>query len=297
MKYFSIVIPVAPERDAEILDSLRKVNFPKNQFEIIIEKGKNPSRNRNIGAKKARGKIIAFLDDDAVVDSDLLGRAKEFFDKHKETGIAGGPQLTPEDDKFFAKACGEVFSSYFGAFSMSNRYKKGKLNLNADENSLTSANMFVRAKDFKKIGGFNEELFPGEDPEFLARAKLKGINIAYSPEIIIYHRRRSNLSGFTKQFFNYGKVRLSKEKFAGTKLNIVFLAPLFFTVYTLFLPVLAILSKYCFIPLAAYFAIAFLISIPKIFKNLSYPLLLPFLYFLTHFSYGLGMLYSLFKKS
>ena len=290
---FSIIIPVAPDRGAEVLKSIKELNYPKYKYEVIVERGLNPSRNRNNGVLKAKGKILCFLDDDAVVDKNLLKNAQLLFEAYP-ISIAGGPQLTPEDDPYFAKACGEVFSSYFGAFKMSNRYKKGKANYNADENSLTSANMFVKAADYDKIGGFNESLFPGEDPEFLARAKTKGHKIAYSPDLIVYHRRRSNLLAFIKQFFSYGKSRMKKEEIGGTKPGLIFYIPLLFTIYCMgivFLPSLGIISGLSLIPLYVYACIALLVSsFIGLKNNASYIIVLPFLFFLTHFFYGLGMM-------
>jgi len=288
---FSLIIPVAPDRGAEILRSIDKLDYPKNKYEVIVERGLNPSRNRNNGASKATGKILYLLDDDAVIDKDALKNAKFIFDAY-DVSIAGGPQLTPEDDPYFAKACGEVLGSYFGAFKMSDRYKKGKANYDSDENSLTSANMFVRAEAYKAIGGFNETLFPGEDPEFLARAKVKGHKIAYSPELIVYHRRRPNLMAFMKQFFNYGKVRLKKEAIGGTSPGLMFYVPMLFCIYCLgllFLPIA--FGNILFIPLYIYLGIALIVSIYIAMQkdNLSYVVVLPFLFFITHFIYGMGM--------
>jgi len=45
------IIPLAPDRKLEILDSFKKL---KNKIALIVEKGKNPSKNRNIGIKKAK---------------------------------------------------------------------------------------------------------------------------------------------------------------------------------------------------------------------------------------------------
>ena len=42
---FSLVIPVAPERNIEILDSIRKLDYPKSQFHVIVVKGKNNQHN------------------------------------------------------------------------------------------------------------------------------------------------------------------------------------------------------------------------------------------------------------
>jgi len=81
---FSLMIPVAPYRNAEILESIKKMSFPKKDYEIIIEKGTNASRNRNVGFERSKGDILVFLDDDAVVHKDLLKNAEDFFDKHPE---------------------------------------------------------------------------------------------------------------------------------------------------------------------------------------------------------------------
>ncbi|MDI6730787.1 MAG: glycosyltransferase, partial [Candidatus Altarchaeum sp.] len=143
MKKFSIVIAVAPYRNAEVLNSLKNINYDKNKYEIIIKKGLNPSENRNYGIKKAKGEIIYFLDDDAVVDKNILKNAEEFFNKYN-VDVVGGPQLTPKDDKFFAKMFGTAIESFWGSYKMANRYKKGELNLDSDELSLTSANCFVK---------------------------------------------------------------------------------------------------------------------------------------------------------
>ena len=37
---FSLIIPLAPERGAEILDSIKKLDYPKSEFHVIIIKGK-----------------------------------------------------------------------------------------------------------------------------------------------------------------------------------------------------------------------------------------------------------------
>ena len=171
---FSLVVALAPNRNLELKDSLKNLDYPKNKYELIIERGINPSENRNRGIKKSKGEIIAFIDDDAIVNKNLLKNAEEFLEEHKNIEIVGGTQLTPKSDKFFAKISGYVLENPFGTYKMSNRYKKGKLNLDADESSITSAICFVRKDVFKKIKGFNPILFPGEDPEFFGRAKKNG---------------------------------------------------------------------------------------------------------------------------
>ncbi|MFH1210167.1 MAG: glycosyltransferase family 2 protein [archaeon] len=294
---FSIIIALAPDRKISILDSLNKLDYPRSDYEIIVKKGLNPSVNRNEGIKESKGEILAFLDDDAIVHRDLLKNAEEFLKNNKDIGIVGGPQLTPKSDNFFAKISGYVLESKFGTYTMSNRYKIGKLNLDADETSITSANCFVRKTVFNKIKGFNPILFPGEDPEFFGRAKRSGIKIVYNPDLIIYHKRRSNLFDFCKQIYKYGKVRILKEKLNKNNIKLVFIIPTMFTIYMILSPLLVYFNIIFLLPIMLYFLISLVFSLYISMKKdiLALPFL-PFLFFLIHFSYGLGMLYSLIFK-
>ena len=224
---FSLVIPVALYRDAEILNSIKEMDFSKKNYEIIIERGPNASDNRNRGFKKSRGQIIVFLDDDGIVDKDLLKNADKFFKEHPEIDIVGGPQLTPLDEKGFAKISGYALSSKFGGWNTSNRYGKKKLNLNADETYLTSAIMFCKREVMEKVK-FDINLWPGEDPKFVSDAKKGGFKVAYNPDLIIYHRRRPTLKGLIKQIFNYGRVGPLREKFSDTVKRPFFLIPSLF---------------------------------------------------------------------
>ena len=293
---FSIVIALAPYRNAEVLKSLKNINYDEKKYEIIIKKGLNPSENRNYGIKKAKGDIIYFLDDDAIVDKNILKNAEEFFNKYN-VDIVGGPQLTPKDDSFFAKIFGTAIESFWGSYKMADRYRRGNLNLDANELSLTSANCFVKRNVFNKIKGFDVRLWPGEDPEFFSRAKKASLNIAYSPNLIIYHRRRANLFGFLKQHYKYGNVRLKKEAINKNLAGFVFIIPAVFSLYLIFLPILLLFSKGFFFPIQLHLIIDILVgAYIAIKKNIFYFPFLPIIFFLMHFSYGLGMLVSLFER-
>lgn len=293
---FSLIIPVALDRPAEVVESIKRLDYPKDRYEVIIEKGTNPSANRNAGIKKSKGKILAFLDDDAILPMNLLNNVNHFFQKYPHIEIVGGPQLTPPDDPFFSKVSGYALSSFFGGYFMSIRYKKHKINLNADEASLTSAICFIKTGVFNKINGFDASLFPGEDPEFFARAKKNNVKIAYSPDIHIYHRRRPTYILFFKQIFNYGVSRISKERRSKTKTRPVYFMPAIFTIYLVSLPVLFVLSQFFIIPLIIYIMLAIFFSIPSFFKNPLSVFAVPFLIFTMHIAYGLGIIKGIFKK-
>lgn len=295
----SVVIPVGPGRKVEIVESLKKGNFSSNDYEVIIEEGLNPSLNRNRGIRKAKADIIAILDDDAYAHQDLLKNAYGFFLKYRDVDIVGGPQLSPKNEKFFARVSGYAITSFFGAYKMSARYNKSKLNLNADEKMLTSANMFIRKKVFNSIDGFDSRLYPGEDPEFLIRAKRSGVKIAYNPNLIIYHKRRPTLKSFIVQFYKYGKVRPITSKIIGHGISPLFFIPTLFTLYLILLIPLSFLSVFFMIPVLVYIAFCVIFSFIDSVKNNSFFsfFILPFLYPIIHISYGVGLVAGIIARN
>lgn len=296
---FSLIVPVAPDREAPILNCIKNLDYSKENYEVIVEYGTNASENRNKGIQKAKYDILCFLDDDAELPRDYLKKAEGFFKKYSDTDVLGGPQLTPKSDPFFAKVSGYVIESFFGSSNMSNRYKKGKFTLDAKEFHITSANLFIKKSVFNKTSKFNIQLWPGEDPELICRLKKLGFKIAYSPDIIIYHKRRPTFTEFFKQFFNYGKNYVNyKKRILKERISLLHWIPTFFTLYLILLPLLYYNSIILAVPFMLYVIsiLYFSLLIVKTKKHYSAFPYLPFLYFSIHISYGLGLLRGLIKK-
>lgn len=298
---FSIVITYLKEGSPEVLDSIRKMDYPKKDYEVLCLPGPgSPSIYRNKGADKGKSKIIAFIDDDAMVHKDLLKNAEQFFKEHPEVDIVGGPQLTPLDEKGFALISGYALSSKFGGWNTSSRYEKKKLNLDADDTFLTTAVMFCKKNIFKKVR-FDENLFPGEDSKFVKEAKEAGLKVAYSPDLIVYHRRRPTLKKFVKQIFNYGKVAHSRETIFGLIKKPFFLVPSLFLIYLLWIAEMKIFfhndSLLMFAPLFLYFFLDLIFSFSESLRNKNlfamFPLL--FIFPILHLSYGWGIIYGFLK--
>ena len=313
MKKITVVIPLGKNRDFESSKSIEK---HEKEVDFLVEKGLNPSRNRNKGIKKAKTEFIAFINGHTVLSNNWAKEVVKFFLNYPEIDIVGGPQLNYKEDNFFANTSGYALASIFGSAKISQRYGGKKLNLEADETQLTSANLICRKKVFKSVK-FDENIYPGEDPKFISDSKKAGFKVAYSPKIVVYNRRRENILALIKQIFNYGIVRPKKESLLETAKRPFFLVPSIFLIYLAFLAAymlssqiitggginisgvdLKILNFWLLSPLLLYLILNLSFSLANAIKKKSAPafFILPFIYLAIHISYGAGFLVSLANK-
>tara|TARA_Y100000034_G_scaffold92497_1_gene111808 strand:+ start:179 stop:1078 length:900 start_codon:yes stop_codon:yes gene_type:complete len=290
----TVIIPVAPSRKAEAVQSLKKQEYP---VEIILQPGTNPSRNRNLAVKKVKTPYTAFINDLSILPKDWSKKAVSFFEKYKQVDVVGGPKLTPKDEPTIAKVSGYAFSSIFGAADVSTRYTGKKFTLNAGEKDITSGNLICKTSVCKKIK-FDENRFPGEDPKFVNDCKKAGYKVAYDPNILVYHRNRNTIKDLSKQIFNYGIVRPKNESLFQTMKNPTFLVPATFVLYLSIFTLLSLIHPIFILPILAYIPCNILFSLYESVKKrhiTSLPIL-SFIFFTIHISYGLGFIYGTIRK-
>lgn len=88
----TVVIPVRSLQESDIvINSLKKVDYPKELIESFVIEGTNPSVQRNEAIRKSSGEIIFFFDDDSEIDSQLFKETTITYQKHPEAIGVGGP--------------------------------------------------------------------------------------------------------------------------------------------------------------------------------------------------------------
>jgi len=267
--FVSIIIPVK-----EINEYLRKETIPAileqsyRNFEIIILPDKptkekfpktkiipswpklGPADKRDLGAKKARGEILAFLDDDSYPDKDWLKNAINIFNpKHQTSSLKHsiaavcGPALTPSHDNIRRKASGYVWSTFFGSGGAGNYRCAAKPRRIVDD--YPTVNFLVRKVDFLKVGGFSSKFWPGEDTKLCHDLVYKlEKKIIYDPKVLVYHHRREIFGPHLRQISRYA---LHRGHFARimpkTSLRIGYLTPTLFVLGLLGGPILIFIAK------------------------------------------------------
>jgi hypothetical protein len=298
MKRITVVIPAPLDKKIPI-HAIKTID--KEKIAVIVERGSNPSENRNRGIRKSRTEFVAFTNIHSQLSKTWYDEVISFFKAHPKISMVGGPQLTPTDGSNFQKASGHALSSVFGSAVVRNRYNSKKVNMDADETTLTSANLICRKKVFSKVM-FDESLYPGEDPKFVEGVREAGFRTAYSPRIIAFNQRRASIKTLARQIYGYGYVRPKKEKLTKTLTRPYFLAPTLFLIYlALLAPLLAISSnmeQLLLTPLYFYIALhaVFLIRIGIDERNILVLLWVPIVFLTIHLAYGWGFLRGLINN-
>lgn len=173
---FSVIIPACQEQNY-IEKTLKSV--PKNIEKIVVANGctdntaklarkyakvieikkRNVSLARNLGAKKAKGDILIFLDADTLLKKDALNEI-EISLRTSDFGICKfGPDIK-KPKYIMIKVLRDLFEITKLPFMITMAYSSGVI--------------YCKKNLFKKISGFNEDLKLGEDRDFLLKSKKHG---------------------------------------------------------------------------------------------------------------------------
>lgn len=266
---------------------------------LVIPNDENclPAQARNKALEHVHGGIVYFCDDDVLLSSDIFDKLEDKFRQNPDVSVIGGPNLTPAGSSFFQRCCGYVLASYFATASMSARYRKIKNDFFTDERSLILCNLAMRAEVFEKGGfRFHARVACAEENLLLSEMKSKGYTMLYSPDIVVYHERRKNLSGFAGQLFKYGRGRGQMIAYMPLSFSMIFLVPTFFTGYLFTLPFSG--WGVYMLPLGVYMCLNLVFSAITSGKEkeaASFWVLL-FLFPFCHICYGAGFLRGISEK-
>lgn len=296
---FSIIIPVRNTTPylLETLKHLKKQTLDSFETLVITDEisiTSNPAKKRNLGAKMAQGKYLAFLDDDSFPQKNWLKNALKQIESDTNITAVCGPCLTPPSDSYLQKASGLVWSSYLGsggAGTYRNSISKKRF-----VQDFPSVNLIVKKKDLLTIGGFNTHHWPGEDTilclELVSKLNKK---ILYHPSIIVYHHRRKVIFSHLKQITRYATHRGNFARiYPKTSLKIGYLLPSFFFIYLLLLPFLPVLFMiplliYIFLLLITFFI--FIYNHNKPLVSFLATITIP----ITHLYYGILFIFGFLK--
>jgi GT2 family glycosyltransferase len=232
---FSIIIPTyrRPKQLAACLESVAQLQYPREAFEVLVvddgsqmplddavrafrdkinvtlltQKHGGPAAARNTGAQRAKGKFLAFTDDDCAPSPNWLQALAKRVATSPDCLIGGHTVNALVDNPY--SAASQMLLDYLYSYFNTSR---------GAGSFLASGNICMPADRFRAIGGFDAN-FPNpaaEDREFCDRWVHSGYRLTYAPEAIVHHAHSLTLLTFWRQHFRYarGAVLLQQLQFA-----------------------------------------------------------------------------------
>jgi glycosyltransferase involved in cell wall biosynthesis len=256
---------------------------------------RNPSRivppAMNLGLRQARGEVVIRVDGHCEIRPDYVSRCVTVLER---TGAecVGGPLVT-RGQTYVSETIAIAQSSWFGvggAAFRTGRRAPGPVD--------TVAFGAYRRSVFERIGEFDEDLVRNQDDEFNFRLLQAGGCIWLDPDIQCVYYSRANLGRLWKQYFQYGFYKVLVFRKRGSIASWRHLVPALFVLALLLSIGLEVTTGHPLwgLPVLGPYVLANVVaSVFALWRHWQLLPLLPVVFTVLHFAYGLGFLLGLWQ--
>jgi len=191
LKNFDVIVVDALSEDKTI-EEVKKYNSILSISKIIKIKGRNVSRQRNTGARYAKGSYLVFLDADSRVTNNFLQKLFFYINTHKGLLFIPAFSVSKRDPQLSM-----VVDFANALISLSNKIGKP---------FSTGGSMILEKNFFYIIGGFPEDVPLSEDHLLVRNAYKFGVNAKFLSTIKVkFSLRRFKREGKLEMLFKYIK--------------------------------------------------------------------------------------------
>jgi GT2 family glycosyltransferase len=209
--YEVIIVDNAPSTTATA-DFIQQTYRDVPQVRYIREDRTGLSYGRNCGMMVAKGEILAFTDDDVVVDPYWLVELARAFSIADDVACATGLILPPTletPSQFWYEEYGGLSKGFAcRIFDMKENYPKMSLYPYTAGRLGTGASMSFRAAFLRQIGGFDPALGAGrptlgaEDLAAFFQVITQGYKLVYTPTALLYHPNYRDYTDLKNQIYS-----------------------------------------------------------------------------------------------
>ena len=162
---------------------------PEVTLHYVVEPEQGLSAARNKGIQEAKGDIIIYVDDDALVDSDYIRIYAEHFATQPETMAAGGP-IEPlyetSEPAWMSPYTKALLTAWMNYGTQVREYPNGRYP--------GGGNAAYRKEVFERVGLFNTELgrkgnllLASEEKDIFDKMKALDMKVLYLPTPVLHH--------------------------------------------------------------------------------------------------------------
>jgi GT2 family glycosyltransferase len=213
--------------------SMLATQFPTEpRIRYVEEPIPGASRARNAGLARAEGELVAFTDDDVIVDPGWIRASAEALRSGHDIACVAGLILPLE-----LESDSQLLMEQFASFGKGFRRTIYRLPESREDNPLfpytagaigSGASTMMSAEVARELGGFDTVLGPGtpasggEDLEIFIRVLRAGHAVAYEPSAMVWHKHPDGMPRLRRQVYKYGVglgAMLAKQLIAGPGRN------------------------------------------------------------------------------
>jgi len=141
----------------------------------------------NVGARRAEGAYLAFLNPDTVVEPGWLGALIEALEADPQAGLATSKILLLADPAQI-NTCGNEMHYTGLTLCRGLGMDRGAYSEPAQVSAVSGAAFAIRRDVYEALGGFDEDFFLYmEDTDLSWRARLAGYKCLYVPQSVLHH--------------------------------------------------------------------------------------------------------------
>jgi len=147
----------------------------------------------NAGAREARGRMLAFLNNDTVVQPGWLEALRRPFNENASIGLTTS-RIVFLDDPDVIDSAGDGYLRAGGGFKRRHGQPATRAAESGEVFGACGAAFMVRREVFEDLGGFDEDFFMVyEDVDLSYRARLRGHRVWYAADAIVHHAGSASL--------------------------------------------------------------------------------------------------------
>lgn len=162
----------------------------------VLERRQGVAFGRNTGVAHARGRILAFTDDDVMPPAEWIATILSLLHEH-DADILGG-RVMPR--------WGAPVPAWISQWLEERNYRHTHLGILAHPEAtllkretayppIWTANAAMARRVFAELGGFDTrlgrvkgKLYGGEDTDLVRRGVVRGLRVVYDPRLMVWHR-------------------------------------------------------------------------------------------------------------
>ncbi|MCP4366416.1 MAG: glycosyltransferase [Planctomycetes bacterium] len=191
----SVIIPTLKggPNIPRLLEEIERQTF--KGLETLVIEGIHPNgRARNAGVKKARGKYLVFIDDDAFLGHDrVIENLISPLEQDASIGMTGASVLLPEDANWLQRAFLNLRSGEFPVVKEI-----------VDSDSAQHSCCALPKEVYKKVGWESDDLITGTDNDLRLRLHGAGYRVVVVPDTWVYHKVESTLPTIARKLLTKG---------------------------------------------------------------------------------------------